>query len=76
MKALKTDLAIYSHAIDVHGQFMSESLILGHNLDFSSCNIMVSFCKSSDKFSCDANMAGFAELVTYIGAAMVKVLTV
>ena len=26
---------------------MSESLKLGHNLDFSSCNIMVGFHKSS-----------------------------
>ena len=44
---MKVDLAIYSHAVDVGGQRMSESLILGHNLDFSSCDIMVGFCKSS-----------------------------
>ena len=45
--SVKADLAIYSHAVDASGQCMSESLILGHNLDFSSCNILVSFCKSS-----------------------------
>ena len=28
---------------------MSESLKLGHNLDFSSCDIMVGFHKSSHK---------------------------
>ena len=43
--SVKADLAIYSHAVDVCGQCMSESLILGHNLDFSSCD-MVRFCKS------------------------------
>ena len=41
--SVKADLAIYSHAVDVRGQCMSESLILGHNLDFSSCDIMVGF---------------------------------
>ena len=45
--SVKADLAIYSHAVYVCGQCMSESLILGHNLDFSSCDIMVGFCKSS-----------------------------
>ena len=44
---MKVALAIYSHAVDVVGQYMSESLILGHNLDFSSCDIMVGFCKSN-----------------------------
>ena len=44
---MKADLAIYSHTVDVGGQHMSESLTLGHNLDFSSCDIMISFCKSS-----------------------------
>ena len=33
--------------VDFRGQCMSESLILGHNLDFSSCDIMVGFHKSS-----------------------------
>ena len=47
--SVKADLAIYNHAVDVGGQCISESLTLGHNLDFSSCNIMVSFCKSSHK---------------------------
>ena len=47
--SVKADLAIYSHAVDVGGQCMSESLTLGHNLDFSSCDIMVGFCKSSHK---------------------------
>ena len=45
--SVKADLAIYSHAVCVGGQCMSESLTLGHNLDFSSCDIMVGFCKSS-----------------------------
>ena len=48
--SVKADLAIYSHAVDVSGQCMSESLTLGHNLDFSSCDIMVGFCKSSHIF--------------------------
>ena len=45
--SVKADLAIYSHAVDVGGQCMSESLTLVHNLEFSSCDIMVGFCKSS-----------------------------
>ena len=44
---MKVDLAIYSHTVDASGQCMSESLILGHNFDFSSCDILVDFCKSS-----------------------------
>ena len=44
---VKADLAIYSQAVDVHGRCMSESLKLWHNLDFSSCDIMVGFHKSS-----------------------------
>ena len=43
---LKADLAIYSHAVSVGGQCMSESLTLGHNLNFSSCDIMVGFLNS------------------------------
>ena len=45
--SVKADLPIYSHAVDASGQCMSESLILGYNLDFSSCDILVGFCKSS-----------------------------
>ena len=45
--SVKADLAIYSQAVDVRGRCMSESLKLGRNLDFSSCDIMVSFHKSS-----------------------------
>ena len=45
--SVKADLAIYSQAVDVCGRCMSESLKLGHNLDFSSCDIMVGFHKSS-----------------------------
>ena len=45
--SVKADLAIYSHAVDASGQCMSESLILGHNLDFSSYDILIGFCKSS-----------------------------
>ena len=50
--SVKADPAIYSHAVDVRGQCMSESLILGHNLDFSSCDIMLDFCKSSHVCDC------------------------
>ena len=52
---MKADLAIYSHAVDVSGQCMSESLTLGHNLDFSSCDIMVGFCKSSHIYTSASN---------------------
>ena len=45
--SVKADQAIYSQAVDVRGRCMSESLRLGHNLDFSSCDIMVGFHKSS-----------------------------
>ena len=45
--SVKADLAIYSQAVDVRRWCMSESLKLGHNLDFSSCDIMVGFHKSS-----------------------------
>ena len=45
--SVKADLAIYSLEVDASGQCMSESLILGHNLDFSSGDILVGFCKSS-----------------------------
>ena len=44
--SVKADLAIYSHAVNAAGQCMSESLMLGHNLDFSTCDILVGFCKS------------------------------
>ena len=44
---VKTDLAIYSQAVDVCGRCISESLKLGHNLNFSSCDIIVGFHKSS-----------------------------
>ena len=44
---VKVDLAIYSHIVDAAEQCMSESLMLGHNLDFSTCDILVGFCKSS-----------------------------
>ena len=47
--SVKADLAIYSQAVDVCGRCMSESLKLGRNLDFSSCDIMVGFHKSSHK---------------------------
>ena len=39
--SVKADLAIYSQAVDVRGRCMSESLILGHNLDFSSWSVFV-----------------------------------
>ena len=43
----KADLAIYSHTVDASGQWTGESLILGFNLDFSSCENLVGFYKSS-----------------------------
>ena len=46
--SVKTDLAICSHAVDVGGQCMSVSLILDFNLDFSSCDNLVDFCKFSN----------------------------
>ena len=49
--SVKADLAIYSQAVDIRGRCMTESLILGHNLDFNSCDIMVGFHKSSHKCS-------------------------
>ena len=45
--SVKSDLAIYSHAVDAAGQCISESLMLGHNLNFSTCDILVGFCKFS-----------------------------
>ena len=45
--AMKAYPAIYYHTVDTAGQCMSESLMLGHNLDFSTCDLLVSFCKSS-----------------------------
>ena len=50
--SMKLDLAIYSQAVDVHGRCMSESLKLGHNLDFRSCDIMFGFHKSSHIYVC------------------------
>ena len=50
--SMKADLAIYSQAVDVHARCMSESLILGHKLDFSSCDIMVGFRISSHNCVC------------------------
>ena len=48
---MKADLAIYSHVVDAAGQCMSESLTLVHNLNFSTCDILVGFCKSSHKLT-------------------------
>ena len=48
--SVKADLAIHSHTVDASGLCMSESLMLGHNLNFSSCDILVGFCKSSHKY--------------------------
>ena len=44
---VKGDLAICSHVVDASGQCMSESLMLAFNLNFSSCDSLVGFCKSS-----------------------------
>ena len=45
--SVKADLAIHSHVVNASGQCMNVSLILGFNLDFSSCDNLVGFCKSS-----------------------------
>ena len=45
--SVKADLVIYSQAVDAAGQCMNESLILWHNLDFSSSDILVGVCESS-----------------------------
>ena len=50
MPSVKADLAIYSHVVDVSGQCRSVSLILDCNLDFNSCDNLVSFCKSSHMY--------------------------
>ena len=52
---MKEDLAICNHVVDVSRQYMSASLILGFNLDFSACDNLISFCKSS-------HMYGIAQL--------------
>ena len=44
--SVKADLAIYSHIVDASGQCMSASFMLGFNLDFSSWDNLVGFCKS------------------------------
>ena len=41
---------MYSHLVDVSGQCMSVLLMLGFNLDFSSCDNLVGFCESSHIF--------------------------
>ena len=41
---MKTDPAIYSQVVDASEQCMSVSLILGFNLDCSSCDKLVGFC--------------------------------
>ena len=48
--SVKVDLAIYSHVVDASQQCMSVSITLGFKLDFSSCDILVGFCKSSHIF--------------------------
>ena len=47
--SMKAEVAIYSQVVDASGQFMSISLILGFNLDASSCDNLVGFCKFSHK---------------------------
>ena len=49
--SVKADLAIYGQVVDASGQCMSISLILGFNLDFSSCDNLVGFCKSSHVYA-------------------------
>ena len=44
---MKADLAIHGQVVDVSGQCMSMSLILGFKLDFSSGANWDDFCKSS-----------------------------
>ena len=44
--SVKADLVICIYVVDVSGWCMSVSIILSFNLDFSSCDNLVSFCKS------------------------------
>ena len=47
--SVKADLAIYSQVVDASGQCMSVSLMLGFNLDVSSCDILVDSYKFRHK---------------------------
>ena len=47
--SMKADLAIYGHVVDVSGQWMSVSLILGFKLNFISCTNWDGFRKSNHK---------------------------
>ena len=47
--SMKADLAIYSHTVDAAGQCMSELLMLGHNLDFSTCDILIVYTDITEK---------------------------
>ena len=71
-RSVKTDLGIYGHAVDASGQCMSESLILWHNLDFSSCEILVGLHKSSHnclmgyQHACNTGGPGFHSTLKHI----------
>ena len=72
---MKADLAIYNHVVDAFGQCMSESLILGFNLDFSSCDNLVGFCKSSHIYDLISPSVILTNQINYAGLAVVSVIS-
>ena len=48
--SVKVDLDINRHIVDASGQCMSVPLIIASDLDFSSSDNLVSFCKFSYNF--------------------------
>ena len=59
----QTWLSIATYVVNASWQCMSVSLILGLNLDFSSCDILVGFCKSSHIFIYLINMVGWHQSI-------------
>ena len=47
---MKADLAIYTHVLDVPGQYESVALMLSHKMDFNCCANRDGFRKSSHKY--------------------------
>ena len=48
--SLTADLAIYSYIVTVSGQYLSVAITLSNKMDFSYCDNIVGFCKSSHKY--------------------------
>ena len=72
MPSVKADLFIYSHVVNVSGQCTSASLALSFNLDFSSCDSLVGFYKSSQisRNQVNAWYKNFVEPVIYLNVAI------